>query len=65
MHVIVTWKKNLVNALNDIPTRTELAVLALYAQAVSHPYMKTIREDSSLNALDLGPLNKKIESFMK
>ena len=58
-------EKNLVNALNDIPTRTELAVLALYAQAVSHPYMKTIRETPSLNALDLGPLNKKIESFMR
>ena len=58
-------EKNLVNALNDIPTRTELAVLALYAQAVSHPYMKTIREDPDLNALDLGPLNKKIQSFMK
>ena len=58
-------EKNLVNALNDIPTRTELAVLALYAQAVSHPYMKTIREDPDLNALDLGPLNEKIKSFMK
>ena len=58
-------EKNLVNALNDIPTRTELAVLALYAQAVSHPYMRTIREDPDLNTLNLGPLNKKIQSFMK
>ena len=58
-------EKNLVNALNDIPTRTELVVLALYAQAVSHPYMKTIQENPSLNALDLRPLNKKIESFLK
>ena len=57
-------EKNLVKALNDIPTRTELAVLALYAQAVSHPYMKAMREDPTTNALDLGPLNKKIESFM-
>ena len=57
-------EKNLVKALNDIPTRTELAVLALYAQAVSHPYMKAIREDPTTNALDLGPLNQKIESFM-
>jgi hypothetical protein len=57
-------EKNLVKALNDIPTRTELAVLALYAQAVSHPYMKAIREDPTTNALDLGPLNQKIESFI-
>lgn len=57
-------EKNLVKALNDIPTRTELAVLALYGQAVSHPYMKAIREDPTANALDLGPLNKKIESFI-
>ena len=57
-------EKNLVKALNDIPTQTELAVLAFYAQAVSHPYMKAIHEDPTTNALDLGPLNKKIESFM-
>lgn len=58
-------EENLVIALNDIPTRTELAVLALYAQSVSHPYMKTIRENPETNALDLGPLNKKVESFIK
>jgi len=58
-------EQNLVKALNDIPTRTELAVLALYAQAVSHPYMKAIRENPDTNALDLGPLNKKIESFIR
>jgi len=58
-------EQNLVKALNDIPTRTEFAVLALYAQAVSHPYMKAIRENPETNALDLGPLNKKIESFIK
>ncbi|KDR70414.1 hypothetical protein GALMADRAFT_214510 [Galerina marginata CBS 339.88] len=58
-------EQNLVTALHDIPTRTELAVLALYAQAVSHPYMKVIRENPEQNALDLGPLNKKIESFIK
>ena len=58
-------EENLVKALNDIPTRTELAVLALYAQSVSHPYMKAIRENSETNALDLGPLNKKIELFIR
>ncbi|KAF8956376.1 hypothetical protein BDZ97DRAFT_1907224 [Flammula alnicola] len=60
----VHMEENLVKALNDVPTRTELAVLALYTQAVSHPYMKAIREDPTTNALDLGPLNKKIEFFI-
>lgn len=55
---------NLWKALHDIPTRTEFAVLALYSQAVSHPYMKAICGDPTLNALDLGPLNKKIGLFM-
>ncbi|KAF8805252.1 hypothetical protein BYT27DRAFT_7019940, partial [Phlegmacium glaucopus] len=46
-------EENLWKALHDIPTRTELAVLALYSQAVSHPYMRAIRKDASLNALNL------------
>ena len=57
-------EQNLWKALHDIPTQTEFAVLALYSQAVSHPYMKEIRGDPTLNALDLGPLHKKINSFM-
>ena len=57
-------EQNLWKALHDIPTRTEFAVLALYSQAVSHPYMKAIRGDPTLNALDLGPLNQKIGLFM-
>jgi hypothetical protein len=31
-------EQNVYCGLQDIPTLTELAVLALYAQAVSHPY---------------------------
>ncbi|KAF8808386.1 hypothetical protein BYT27DRAFT_7232639 [Phlegmacium glaucopus] len=57
-------EENLWKALHDIPTRTELAVLALYSQAVSHHYMRAIQKDASLNALNLGPLHKKIESFL-
>jgi len=57
-------EQNLWKALLDIPTRTEFAVLALYSQAVSQPYMKAIRGDPTLNALDLGPLNLKICLFM-
>ncbi|KAF8809251.1 hypothetical protein BYT27DRAFT_7232351 [Phlegmacium glaucopus] len=50
-------EENLWKALHDIPTRTELAVLALYSQA-------QYEKDASLNALNLGPLHKKIESFL-
>jgi hypothetical protein len=35
-------EQNLWNALHCMPTRTELAVLALYGQAISHPYIRAI-----------------------
>ena len=44
-------EKNLYNALKDPATLTELAVLALYAQAISHPYMHQIRGKNQ-NMLD-------------
>ena len=58
-------EENLWNALHCPVTKTEMAVLALYAQAVSHPYLKAIRSDPDINMLDLGPLHHKIASFMK
>ncbi|KAF9025937.1 hypothetical protein BDZ89DRAFT_1179477 [Hymenopellis radicata] len=50
---------NVYNALHDDPTLTELAVLALYQQLITHPYMRLVRapEEAALNALDLGPLH--------
>ena len=36
---LTNMEKNLKAALQCIPTLTELAVLALYGQAISHPYM--------------------------
>jgi hypothetical protein len=55
-------EENLWKALHCTATKTELAVLALYAQSVTHPYMRHIRgsESKNLNALDLGPLHKKV-----
>ncbi len=32
-------KVNVYNALQDIPTLTEIAVFVLYSQSVTHPYM--------------------------
>jgi len=55
-------EENLWNALHCPATLTEFAVLALYGQAVSHPYMCEIRSASEkkINMLDLGPLHKKV-----
>ena len=55
-------EQNLWNALHCTATKTELAVLALYAQAVTHPYMRVVHapEAMQINMLDLGPLHHKV-----
>ena len=55
-------EENLWNALHCKATQTELAVLALYAQVISHPYMKAVRKKASspVNMLELGPLHHKV-----
>jgi hypothetical protein len=60
-------EENLWKALHCTATKTELAVLALYAQAITHPYMRVIRSPKSekVNMLDLGPLHQKIQNHMK
>jgi hypothetical protein len=52
-------ENNVLIGLNDIPTMTEACVLGLYAQAISHPYMRRVRvpENSPINHLDLGPFH--------
>jgi hypothetical protein len=57
-------EENLWKALHCTATKTELATLALYGQAVSNPYLKHIR-GSGLNALDLGPLHKNVLDHIK
>ena len=54
---------NLFAALHDIPTLTELAVLVLYAQAVSHPYMRKVRGPGTeqINMLNMGPLHDEVK----
>src|SRR4051812_4890984 len=48
-------EQNLWDALHCTATQTELAVLALYDQAISHPYMRHIRSSGAkkINMLDL------------
>ncbi|KAJ7620143.1 hypothetical protein FB45DRAFT_745577 [Roridomyces roridus] len=52
-------ESNIHKALQDPYTLTELAVLAVYGQAVTHPYMRTARK-ARTNILTLGPLHAKL-----
>ena len=60
-------EQNLWNALHCTAMKTEFAVLALYAQAVTHPYMKAIctPHDKNVNMLDLGPLCARVSSHIR
>ncbi|KAJ7241045.1 hypothetical protein B0H12DRAFT_1221612 [Mycena haematopus] len=56
---------NVLKGIQDVPTLTELAVLALYAISVSYAYMRVVRAtgDRQLNALDLGAFHAKVITF--
>ncbi|KAL5493037.1 hypothetical protein ACEPAI_4485 [Sanghuangporus weigelae] len=58
---------NVLKGLEDIPTLTELAILALYQEAISHSYISMIRGPGleNTNALDLGPLHEKVRTHVK
>src|SRR3954454_3060604 len=60
-------EKNIRAGLTDVPTLTELAVLTLYAQAISHPYMHEVQGPGTeeVNMLDLGPLHQKVQKHME
>ena len=59
---------NLWKALHDPATLSELAILALYGEAISYPYVKAIHTTSDSggkeNMLDLGPLHKKVSTHI-
>lgn len=60
-------ESNLWKALHCPATKTELAVMAIYGEAVSYPYMKAIRQcqDKQKNALDLGPLHSHVQEHIQ
>jgi hypothetical protein len=60
-------ERNVYLGLQDIPTQTELAVLALYAQAISHPYLRQVRGPGTehVNMLDLAPLHSRVQEHME
>ncbi|KAF8800505.1 hypothetical protein BYT27DRAFT_7117229, partial [Phlegmacium glaucopus] len=58
---------NLWNALHCTATKTEMAVLALYAQAITHPYMKVVcaTGEKQENMLNLGPFHQRVQNHMQ
>jgi len=62
-------ESNLWKALHDPATLSELAILALYGETVSYPYVKAIRSTSESgekqNMLDLRPLHQKVSSHIQ
>ncbi|KAF8813548.1 hypothetical protein BYT27DRAFT_7251075 [Phlegmacium glaucopus] len=60
-------EQNLWNALHCTATKTEMAVLALYAQAITHPYMKVVRAtgEKQENMLNLGPFHQRVQNHMQ
>ncbi|KAF7343806.1 hypothetical protein MSAN_01961600 [Mycena sanguinolenta] len=62
-------EQNIPKGLKCTSTLTELAVLALYANAVSYPYMRVVRgmgaDGARPNAMDLGPLHAKVILFLR
>ncbi|KAI0348796.1 hypothetical protein OH77DRAFT_1553381, partial [Trametes cingulata] len=57
---------NVWKGLHDLSTLTELCVLALYTQSISHPYMREARgpQNGLTNHLDLGPLHARLKAHM-
>ena len=60
-------ESNLWNALHCTSTITELAVLAIYAEANSYPYVKAIYTSDSekQNMLDLDPFHSRVYDYMQ
>lgn len=53
---------NVKRALEDIPTIVEMAVLTLYREVISHPYITTVRGSGleEKNALEMGPFHRQV-----
>jgi hypothetical protein len=77
MMVLIEWskqnpsltniEKNLRDALNDIPTLTELVAMIIYKMIITHPYLRQVRGPGteSTNLLDLGPLHRAIRDHIQ
>jgi hypothetical protein len=56
-------EQNLFDGLNDWATLSELAVLALYSQLISIPYIEYVRSYTG-NALDLGSFHNRLKAHI-
>jgi hypothetical protein len=56
-------EQNLWNALHNIPTLTELAILALHDQAIGHLYIQHICSYAG-SAIELGPFHKHLKEHL-
>ncbi|OSC96596.1 hypothetical protein PYCCODRAFT_1378837 [Trametes coccinea BRFM310] len=57
-------EQNVYKGLQDPATLTELCVLSLYSQAISHPYMREVRGPDHPNHLSLGPLHERVQQHI-
>jgi hypothetical protein len=57
-------EQNIFDGLQDWSTLTELAVLALYAQLISKPYIAYVRGYEG-NSLDLGPFHQQLKAHIR
>ncbi|KAJ7213194.1 hypothetical protein GGX14DRAFT_519404 [Mycena pura] len=60
-------ERNLLHALRDIPTLTELVAMTIYKMVITHPYLRQVRGPGteSTNLLDLGPLHREVCSHVQ
>lgn len=60
-------EQNLLKALKDLATLTELCAMILYQQSVTHPYMCIVRAPGTeeTNVLDLGPLHAEVRDHIE
>jgi hypothetical protein len=60
-------EQNIDDALDCLPTRTELCAAAIYCELVDRPYNQQVRaaEQAGLNLLNLGPLHQRVLGYCK
>jgi hypothetical protein len=60
-------ESNVFHAIQDSPTLTELAVLALYGQAISILYARQVRGEGTMqkNLLDQGPFHEEVKAHCR
>jgi hypothetical protein len=58
-------EQNILAGLDDLPTQTELAVLSLYSQAISIPYIRHVRGSPTTNHLDLAPFHDRLKQHCR